>query len=486
MTELNDLNIQKLFGVEDAENEDPARLKEYFFRNRAYENLVIGLPIRILVGHKGVGKSALLKIAHMNDQSEGRLSVWLQPNDLKGIATSDQNDLNALIQEWKEGINKVLLQKISDTYLSTGGQLGNRKLSQGIDFVLSTISGILTEAYPNMTDKAAKNMVDNFRHEKGIIVYIDDLDRGWEARRSDIRRISALLNAIRDIVGSSEGMSFRLGLRSDVYFLVRTSDESTDKIEQNIVWLTWTNSEILSVMAKRVETFFSRTIEESTLRKLKQREVARYLNPVIEPRFYGEGKWRNVPIHRILLSLTRKRPRDLVKLLSGAAREAHKNGKEVISTTDLATTFEVYSGERLQDIINEFRSELPEAERLLYGMRPTTKEKRASDSYLYANDQIITKLRNIMSQNVFSFTNGRLVTPTSLAEFLFKIDFITARKDNEDFVERRYFDQSRHLQNQFVDFGFHWEVHPAYRWALQPGDVSQIFKQVDLDREDGE
>ena len=48
MPALNDENIQKLFGVEDAENENPDRLKEYFFRNMAYENLVIGLPIRIL------------------------------------------------------------------------------------------------------------------------------------------------------------------------------------------------------------------------------------------------------------------------------------------------------------------------------------------------------------------------------------------------------------------------------------------------------
>ena len=31
---------------------------------------------------------------------------------------------------------------------------------------------------------------------------------------------------------------------SDVYFLVRTADKSTDKIERNFIWLTWNNHEL--------------------------------------------------------------------------------------------------------------------------------------------------------------------------------------------------------------------------------------------------
>ena len=190
------------------------------------------------------------------------------------------------------------------------------------------------------------------------------------------------------------------------------------------------------------------------------------------------GKCTNV---QSVAFLNKKKPRDLVKLLSGSAREAYRNNREIIVTTDLRNTFETYSGERLQDIINEFRSELPDIEKLLYGMRPTTKEKRAEDSYLYSNDKIFKKIQNIIDQNTFRFTNSRSVTPKSLAEFLYKIDFITARKDGDRYVTRRYFDQARHLQNQFVDFGFHWEVHPAYRWALQTGDLDTIIRNLDLD-----
>ena len=56
---------------------------------------------------------------------------------------------------------------------------------------------------------------------------------------SDIEIISALLNAVRDISSEEKNIMFRISLRSDVYFFVRTSDESTDKISGNVIWLSW-------------------------------------------------------------------------------------------------------------------------------------------------------------------------------------------------------------------------------------------------------
>ena len=352
-----------------------------------------------------------------------------------------------------------------------------------ITSLVKGIANTLQSDQPKIFDEISKETVANFVRTNRITIYLDDLDRGWEATRRDIVRISALLNAIRDLCGSSQNMSFRLGLRSDVYFLVRTSDESTDKIEGNIIWLTWNNHEILSMMAKRIETYFGRGMDEGAILKLKQAEIARYLNPVIEPRFYGVGKWENAPVHRVLLSLIRRRPRDLVKLLSSAARAAHKNNHSIIHSSDLQSVFEAYSSERLRDIINEFRSELPDIEPLVLGMRPTRKEKTTLQAFMFTNDQLINKLKNLMQQNTFRFASEQMVTAKALAEFLYKIDLITARKENETTIIRRFFDESQHLQNQFVDFGFKWEIHPAYRWALQPGELNSIFRDVDLTSE---
>jgi hypothetical protein len=66
---------------------------------------------------------------------------------------------------------------------------------------------------------------------------------------------------------------------------------------------------------------------------------------------------------------------------------------------------------------------------------------------------------------------------------MYKINFLTARKEKGDFIERKYFEESRYLSSKFVDFGFDWEVHPAYRWALQPDSMSDIFTQMKVSAE---
>lgn len=84
---LNDETLNDIFGAEDAENELPARLKEYFYKNKTYESLRASLPLRILVGHKGVGKSALLKVSELEDQEDNVLSIWITPSDVAGPLT---------------------------------------------------------------------------------------------------------------------------------------------------------------------------------------------------------------------------------------------------------------------------------------------------------------------------------------------------------------------------------------------------------------
>nr|WP_174826923.1 hypothetical protein [Rhizobium ruizarguesonis] len=313
-------------------------------------------------------------------------------------------------------------------------------------------------------------------------IYIDDIDRGWKANPEDITNISALLNAIRDLGGKYPRIRFRIGLRSDVYFLVRTSDESTDKIESNVIWLRWINDDILRVMAKRIATFFRLQYSEAAIGNMDQGQITTaILKEVIEPRFSGKGKWENRPVHKILLSLTRARPRDLVKLFRLAAKKANRRGSSLITSPDLNGVFEEYSQERLQDIINEFKSELPQIERLLLAMKPNKNERRTAMNYSFTTDQLSKKITRIIQQNNFTFTNGKSISSRSLIQFLYKIDFITAKKESDDGnVDRKYFEQSRFLGHEIVDFGYSWEIHPAYRWALQPENVHNLLDALDL------
>ena len=476
--------IQKLFGHEAAEDESPDRLREYYFKSSVYDQIVTDLPLRILVGHKGIGKSALFQIAMAEDRDARRLALVVKPDDVLEIA-NDTTDFLRTIRAWKDGLIELLASKaIAELTAIPDSEWRDRLHRAGgrlTEFLRTSIESP-QKYFEIPVDK--KPFAQAFMNRGEITVYIDDLDRGWQSRPEDITRISALLNAVRDIANENRGIRFRISLRSDVYFLVRTSDESTDKIQGSVIWQSWTNSEIFVVLVKRINTYFGGSRPIENLEFYGQEKLSEFLDPVFEPTFRGQGHWRDTPTRRVLLSLIRGRPRDLIKLCTLAARDAQAGGSPIIRTQNLTRVFEDYSQDRIQDTINEFRSELPDIERLLFGMKPSKKERTAKEGYTYNTAQLLQKIKNIQEQGQFRLRSGRIADSKDLAAFLYKINFLTARKELPDLIERRYFEESRYLQSRFVDFGFDWEIHPAYRWALQPEDQQSIFMDLKLSSDD--
>ena len=479
---FTDTNIQAIFGHEAAENEDVARLRQYYFKTSDFAKITADLPLRILVGHKGVGKSALFTVAIQEDRDAQQLPILIRPDDITGIGTGTADFLQT-IRDWKSGIQEILARKILDAFGVSHPEGLRGSVTGGTGRMLGFLKSALA---PLLDGKVAlggtdQAILNRFLTGAGIDVYVDDIDRGWEGKKADIQRISALINAMRDLSTDNRGLRFKLSLRSDVYFLVRTSDESTDKIEGSVVWCSWSNFDIFVLLVKRIETFFGRSVDETQLLKMRPRELARFLEPIMEPRFTGAGKWKNAPTYRILMSLIRKRPRDLVKLCTLAARDAAERKEDRITTANFRAVFEEYSQGRVQDTINEFRSELPDIERLIMNMKPSKKERQAGGGYVYKTDALFRKLDRIAEQGRFVFCRGRETDARDLANFLYKINFLTARKvlpSGE--IDRKYFEENRYVSGRFADFGYDWEVHPAYRWALQPDTVESLFQELEL------
>jgi hypothetical protein len=250
------------------------------------------------------------------------------------------------------------------------------------------------------------------------------------------------------------------------------------------VWQSWTNHEILVLLIKRIETFFGRTVDEQALLKRPQALLDDFLNPIMDPRFNGQGKWLNAPMRRVLMSVIRWRPRDLVKLCTLAAQDAGKEKSDLIRTSNFTRIFDEYSQGRVQDTINEFRSELPDVKRLILKMKPNRRERTGKEGYVYTTDSLLKKIGNVQQSGAFRFAYGKEATAKELAAFMYKINFITARKEGPNGIVRKHFEENRYLSNEFADFGFDWEIHPAYRWALQPDDVHSIFRDTELTSDD--
>ena len=194
-------NIQRIFGHEAAEDEDINRLTEYYFKNQTYLNMRAPLPLRILVGHKGIGKSALFSVAIQEDAKEGLLSISLRPDDISEVR-DDQTDFNAQIKSWKTGLLRIIEKKVVENLGIARSDMQTKGQATG-----KALAVIKASVQPYLKDKIdfnplQKAFTERFLKANALNVYIDDLDRGWQGRKTDISRISALLNAVRDLCNS--------------------------------------------------------------------------------------------------------------------------------------------------------------------------------------------------------------------------------------------------------------------------------------------
>ena len=469
--DFSEQQIRELFGDLAAEDEDKERFSAYFIKTDVYEKIHNFLPIRILVAHKGIGKSAIFRMSYLENIKDNVLSIWVKPNDISKMANAGEDiDPLELIRLWKSGLEELLIEKIIINFnISNDNDVINQisgkglKLAERISLIAKKVNDVVD------LDIIKKSIAQQYLKKHKIVVYIDDLDRAWNGSKQNIYRISALLNAVRDMCNETSELCFRISLRSDVYFLVRTADESTDKIDGNVLWLKWTEHELLALLVKRVQSYFSIDIPEKDLINMKQDEMSVYLNNIMADTFEGAGKWNNRPIRYILLSLIRRRPRDLVNLCTLAARNANAKGRNLIVTEDWEEVFEQYSASRLQDTINEHKYELEDIERLLLGMKPSHEMKKTDRPFVYDREKLSRKIEGIMQSGKFYFANDKECTVEDLIAFMYKINFLNARKNIANgYIDRKYFEDNKYITSTNVDFGYDWEVHPAFRWALFP------------------
>lgn len=277
-----------------------------------------------------------------------------------------------------------------------------------------------------------------------------------------------------------DGLSVRIALRTDVYEMIR-NEEFSDKFESSLIKCQWNNQEIMKALAKRICAYFNEPFDEinTSDQKTLQYNIVKYLNFIFIPHFDESTRvWANAPTHRVIYSLIRRKPRDMVKLCHSIAEEAYRKKITIIDSSCFLAILETYSQERLKDLVNEYVNQLPKLQDLLVRMAPTQKEfqSKTVERYVYSTAELHTKIKNIqqnMNISIYQANCEKLCTADfhQIAHFLYKIGFITGRKRNESGkIERVYYDESPYLLNANVgDRGYSWEIHPAYRGALSNG-----------------
>lgn len=457
--------INSLFGNETAEDESSqenfSRFLKYYFRTYIFNSIQAKTQIQLLVGYKGIGKSAVFRKLQEELDLRKEIFISITPSDIN--QPEEGNNMAEMEKLWRYGLKRCITEKVYGKYKD----------------LFNIFKKIFEKKIVDMGEEEI-NFSLKFIAEKKTTILIDDIDKEWTGSIGIIHRTSSMINAIRKLAQENENLYFKISLRTDAYYQYRKSDESTDKVEQYVLWLKWTDAELLAMLAKRIITYFGGSISNQELSKLVENksELLEIFNYVFEKSYDGEGKWEDIYIYDLLTRIIRKRPRDLVKICRLAGRKAFEHNKNLIGTNELSQIFDEYSQSRLQDTFLEYRSELRDIDALLQNMKPTSQEKKKKKKnlFVYTNDELDKKIQNIMLRHRFYLYKGsgkEQVAEASIHElkfFMYKINFLLAIKNNNGEIIEKYFEEQRYLMDEDADYGFKWEIHRAFHWALNPGN----------------
>lgn len=467
------------------------------------------IKLQIITGEKGTGKSALLKMAYIETSNTDIVPIWIRLDDLSELYSDilDSNNLYQLKTLWKRSISKLVIMNLASHMSFAMGEDYKKALQWAYDTGYTTRDFIsrsakilkpMYEQYISLDTEADScgehHALQRMINNKKIRLFLDDFDLDWQGKASDVLKIKSLLLSLSDMTSDMNGLSVRIALRTDVYEMIR-NEEFSDKFESCLIKCKWNNQEIMKTLAKRICAYFDKPFDEinTTDPKTLQYNIVKYLNFIFVPCFDESTRvWANAPTHRVIYSLIRRKPRDMVKLCHSIAEEAYRKQLTVIDSSCFLAILETYSQERLKDLVNEYVNQLPKLQDLLIRMAPTQKEfqNKAGKRYVYSTDELYVKIQNIQQNMNISIYQAKCekLCPANfhqIAHFLYKIGFITGRKRNESGkIERAYYDELPFLLNANVgDRGYSWEIHPAYRGALANGSNDNWQNTFNIDEE---
>ena len=476
-----DLSNDSLFGNEVAEDEIDEVFSSYAVERQEVKNFVDpNRRIAITRAYKGEGKSALLRLVKL------RLEKAENPPLIINITASaispeiESTDSDRWIRQWQINILKLAAREIgahvSYAFSDDAITLLEEAESQGFrsrSFVSTILDRLKSSALPiERTRIGVKNpeMLLKRWSQNGSDVWfiIDDIDFNFENNQPYKTKVATFFTAIRHITNLIPEFKFRASIRPNIWAIIKREYEALSHVEQYIDDISWSLDDSYILLARRIEGYLKRSNQwEEHFHSFPQYPFEQR-SFLIEQLFSSPVPWgRNAtrPVAVALFTLSRRRPRWLIELCKEAASKKALNNKfGKISFDDITDVMESFSKRRVDDTIVEFKSQCPEMEDLLAAFAGQVERLSTGD--------LMTLINNRILQSVNPRIAGVVGKPTAreVAQFLYQIGFLTARKDlDSDQYEHVAFADNPTLLNTTtnIDQGYLWEIHPVFRQALK-------------------
>ena len=429
------------FGVPAAERDND--LIDCFVTSDTFRNLQQGKKT-IILGNRGSGKSALFRKLSQEERQKGNITIELSPEEysyellsetMKKEAEGAWAKHGAYAAAWKYVIFITIMKHLTKhgrafkrgpeakiySYLRDNHEgVDTNPIGIMISY-LKRMEGIKIGKYEaGIKAKELKRLysleeistlipsIEEACQNKKIIVFVDELDKGWDASEDAISYVAGLFNSAVSINSQLKKVKVLVSLRKELYENIPALYEDAQKVRDIIVNLEWDETKLLELIGRRISKVFPETKNNSY-----DERWGKIFSTTLD---YRQTKSFNYIVDRTLY-----RPREIIQFCNDVSEQA---------TTDIPFNYKQiaeaeysYSESRLKDICGEYRFQYPGIQSVMETFRGL--------SYNLPRDFLEEHVLSILIGELPIDSNARTwcedIDPEKLINIFWTIGFIRAQ-----------------------------------------------------------
>jgi len=372
------------FGAPAAERDIREGLEDYFVESQAFERVFNGKK-RLVLGNRGSGKSAILKMVGQRAKQKKVLVIELSPEDYsyemlsKVMLEEDKGawaKSGAYTVAWRFMIYvlafKALTSKggrfrtgpglkiynyLRDNHKNTdtnpmGHLISYVKRLEGVKLgklgeVALTKSRELESLYRLEEVDHLLPHFDELLSNQEVYVLIDELDRGWDASEDARTFVAGLVQASNKLNERHEGLRVYVSLRRELYDNIPELYQDAQKNRDLTETIEWDEDALYKVAARRIKhsAVSLSTSTDDQAWNFVFSEILQY---------------RGTRSFNYMIDRTLYRPREIIELCNTVVEKAQAAKWEPpLDYPAIQEAERIYSGERAKDIASEYRFQFP-------------------------------------------------------------------------------------------------------------------------------
>ncbi|SMB25771.1 conserved protein of unknown function [Sterolibacterium denitrificans] len=455
--------------------------------------------MRVLVGNKGIGKSAVVEWIDKVSKSKKLPCLLIRPDNISSKDTPTSPDIGSLKRFYYEVLLRTVGAQIGlqlkGMLKGAAAKLHNEARQQGLaeeDFIQKSLEFISAISLPvakingvqfakalagtNSPNSLIK-AVNSQLLSSGNVFYllIDDTDQlAAPDQPAHLNRIWALLLAVRRLTGECSAVRAIVSLRSSVWTRLTSESQGqrdqTDHMRGLMIPLLADDKLMQNIIRKRLE---------SAAKDAGQTRVDPYT-------VFFNGLTMTLPTSdekrswdSFISKSARERPRDAIQLIKNMVDAAKQGNAPLIGSNEAGAAMRIYSSERVDDVVNEFSLDCKNIREIINTFADFDFESdfeklrrhlltipsiasiqiRGAQLRPDVDDDAVAVLRLLHETG---FLNPRIVDntmPRGFRHILFHDDSNFVKLANWNFMQ-----------------GARWEIHPAFRTYLIGVKQAQLAK----------